>query len=64
MLKQTTEYPVGADLLLGAESFLTDLSIEDEALITGGDRSNSNSRSRRRPRRRRPRRRRLRRSST
>lgn len=53
MLKQIMENPIGADLLLGAESFLTDLSIEDEALITGGDRSNSNSRSRRRRRRRR-----------
>jgi hypothetical protein len=54
MLKQLTKNPLGTDLLIGAESFLTDLSVEDEALITGGDRSDSPSRPRRRRRRRRP----------
>lgn len=49
-------HPLGLNLLLDAESFLTDLTVENEAMITGGDRSNSNSRPRR-PRRR-PRRRR------
>jgi hypothetical protein len=55
MLKQLTQKPLGSELLTGAESFLTDLSVEDEALITGGDRTDSPSRPRRR--RRRPRRR-------
>lgn len=45
----------GAALLLGENSFLRDLSEEDEAMITGGARSNSNS-GRRRPKRRRRRR--------
>lgn len=47
----------GSALLLGESSFLRDLSEEDEALITGGGRSNSNSRSGR-PKRRRPKKRR------
>jgi hypothetical protein len=54
MLQHTTSAPLGAELLLDTESFLTDLSVEDEALISGGgnSRSRSNSRSRRRRRRR------------
>lgn len=51
--------PAGSALLLGANSFLQDLSEEDEAMITGGDRSNSRSG---RPKRRRRRRRRKSRS--
>lgn len=53
MLRKSMEQPLGLDLLSNAESFLTNLSVEDEAIITGGNRSNSNSRSRRRRRRRR-----------
>lgn len=49
-------HPAGSSLLLGENSFLRDLSEEDEALITGGARSNS--RSGRRPKRRRKKRRR------
>jgi hypothetical protein len=49
-------HPAGSSLFLGANSFLRDLSEEDEALITGGARSNS--RSGRRPKRRRNRKRR------
>jgi hypothetical protein len=56
MLKQIAPSPLGTRLLVGAESFLTDLSVEDESLISGGDRTDSPSR----PRRRRPRRRRRR----
>jgi hypothetical protein len=55
MLKQSTTTPLGTELLVGTDSFLTDLSVEDEAMITGGDRSRSRSNSR--PRRRRRRRR-------
>jgi hypothetical protein len=55
MLKQVTTTPLGTELLVSADSFLTDLSVEDEAMITGGDRSRSRSNSR--PRRRRRRRR-------
>lgn len=47
----------GSSLLLGENSFLRDLSEEDEALITGGARSNSRS-GRRKQRRRKQRRRR------
>lgn len=46
--------PAGLALFSGAETFLRDLSEEEEAIISGGKRSNSNSR--RRPRRRRRRR--------
>jgi hypothetical protein len=55
--------PTGLALFSSSESFLTDLTEEDESLITGGDRSNSNSgpRRRRRPARR-PRRRVVRRN--
>lgn len=48
----------GSSLLLGENSFLQDLSEEDEAVITGGARSNS--RSGRRPKRRQKRRRKTR----
>jgi hypothetical protein len=58
MLKQAAITPLGTELLVGADSFLTDLSVEDEAMITGGDRSRSRSRSNSRPRRLRRRRRR------
>lgn len=51
-------YPAGSGLLLGENSFLNDLSEEDESMISGGKRSNS--RSGRRPKRRRQRRRRRR----
>lgn len=55
----TTElHPAGASLLFGSESFLKDLSEEDESIITGGKRSNSNSGRRKRKRRRAKRRRR------
>ena len=56
--------PAGLGLLNTSESFLKDLSEMDEALITGGARSNSNSggRRRRRPVRRRRARRVVRRS--
>jgi hypothetical protein len=56
--------PTGLALFSNSESFLTDLTEEDESLITGGDRSDSDSGPRRRRRRpaRRPRRRVVRRN--
>lgn len=56
MVNPFTElHPAGTSLLFGAESFLKDLSEEDESIITGGKRSNSGrpKRKRRRAKRRR-----------
>lgn len=49
-------YPAGAALFLGSESYLKDLSEEDESNIAGGKRSRSGRAKRRRPRRNRRRR--------
>jgi hypothetical protein len=46
--------PIGSSLLFGADSFLSDLSEEDESVISGGRGSNSNRSRRRRRRQRRP----------
>lgn len=56
--------PTGLALFSNSESFLKDLTEEDESFISGGDRSDSRSRSGRRRRRpaRRPRRRAVRRN--
>lgn len=62
-MSNTVNYPLGLNLLLDTESFLTDLTSENEAMITGGWRTSSDRRSRlrslrsRRRSRRRPRRR-------
>lgn len=42
--------PAGLELFSDSETFLRDLSEADEAVVTGGKRSNSNSRRRRRRR--------------
>lgn len=56
-------YPAGSALLLGPDSFLKDLSEEDESMIGGGKRSRTNSRSERRRRRKRRRRKNRRRAN-
>ncbi|PSB62112.1 hypothetical protein C7B61_14970 [filamentous cyanobacterium CCP1] len=50
--KLTDEDLTGVSLFAGAESFLKDLSEEDESSITGGKRSRSGRLKRRRRRRR------------
>lgn len=45
--------PVGADLFNGFEGLMQDLSEADEAMISGGSRSNSGRRKQRQKRRRR-----------
>lgn len=49
----TNLQPLGSTLLFGTESFLSDLSEEDESVIAGGRGSNSGRPKRRRRRRRR-----------
>ncbi|MBW4658220.1 MAG: hypothetical protein KME15_06070 [Drouetiella hepatica Uher 2000/2452] len=45
-------YPAGMSLFLGSESFLKDLSEEDESTITGGKRSQSGRSNKRKKKRR------------